>query len=336
MSSKFARYARGARQLPFTAIPVIDVAPLFGGSPSAFQQMAAAIDDACRNVGFFYIRNHGVAPAILDRAYAEARRFFALPAGDKKKIHYRNSRTRVRGFIPLGELEANVSADTKTDLQEGFDYGVDLPPEDPDHVAGNLLYGPNQWPECLPSFRAGTYAYFEAVVALGKELFRAFASALALPEDYFVPKITKPLAQGRVVYYPPSPNRVLEDTQRWGVGAHGDSECFTILAQDEVGGLQVRNSAGQWIEATPIADTFVINLGDMMARWTNGLYQSTPHRVLNRSNRARYSLVLFYGANYDTLVECLPTCRDPDHPPRYEPITQGAWTEQQLAGAYYR
>lgn len=336
MSSKFARHARGARQLPFTAIPVIDVAPLFGGTPSELQRMAAAIDDACRNVGFFYIKNHGVAPDILDRAYAEARRFFALPAAEKKKIHYRNSRTRIRGFIPFGELKADVSADTKTDLQEGFDYGVDLPPDDPDHVAGNLLYGSSQWPESLPSFRVATYAYFEAVVALGRELFRAFALALALPEDYFAPKITKPLAQGRVVYYPPSPKRALDDLQRWGVSEHCDYECFTILAQDEVGGLQVRNSAGQWIEATPIAGTFLINLGDMMARWTNGLYQSTPHRVLNRSTRVRYSLVLFYGANYDTLVECLPTCRDPDHPPRYDPVRQGAWTEQQLAAAYYR
>lgn len=293
--------------------------------------MAAAIDDACRNVGFFYIRNHRVPQSVLDRAFEEARKFFALPQEEKRKIHYTKVRTRVRGFIPLGELKADRYG--TADLQEGFDYGVELPTDDPDYRAGNPLHGPNQWPACLPSFRIGIYAYFEAALALGKQLFRAFASALDLPEDYFADKITKPLAQGRAIYYPVTDSSP-GDQQRWGIGAHSDYECFTILAQDDVGGLQVRNSAGNWIEAPPIPGTFVINLGDMMARWTNGLYQATPHRVLNRSARPRYSLVLFYGANYETVIECLPTCRDAGNPPRYPPITQGRWTKQQIDGLF--
>ena len=331
--SKFERYARGAKPIPFTSIPVIDVAPLFGGGFEARRAMADAIDDACRNVGFFYIKNHTLPQPLIDRAYAEAKRFFALPYDEKLKIHYKKARNRVRGFIPLGELKADK--DAKEDLQEGFDYGVELAAEDPDYAAGNPLHGPNQWPESLPSFREAVYAYFEASVALGRQLFRAFALALDLPENYFADKITKPLAQGRVIYYPPAPKVVLEDERHWGIGAHTDYECFTILAQDEIGGLQVRNSAGQWIEATPIPGTFLINMGDMMARWSNDLYQSTPHRVLNRSDRTRYSLILFYGANYDTVVECLPTCQDPAHPPKYRPVTQGAWTEQQIATAYF-
>ncbi len=328
-ASTFARYGRGAKQIPFTSIPVIDLASFLTGGETDRRRVAAVIDDACRNVGFFYIRNHGVPEAVLERAFSETRRFFALPMEEKRRIDFRHSRTRVRGFIPLGELKADPSA--KTDHQEGFDYGVELPPEDPDHRAGNILYGPNQWPAALPSFRIGLYGYFEAILKLGRELFRAFALALDLPEHFFDDKITKPLAQGRAIYYPPAPQDVLEDREHWGIGAHSDYECFTILAQDEVGGLQVRNSAGDWIEAPPIPGCFLINLGDMMARWTNAIYQSTPHRVLNRSNRARYSLVLFYGANYDARIECLPTCQDGDRPPRYPGITQGAWTEKQLA-----
>jgi isopenicillin N synthase-like dioxygenase len=330
--SKFEAHARGAARLPFTEIPIVDGAPLRGGSAGDLAGMARALDAACRNVGFFYLRNHGIPQPVIDRAFAEAHRFFALPREEKMKIHYKKSRTWVRGFTPIGELKADPSA--KGDLQEAFDFGVELPPEDPDHRAGVRMHGPNQWPAALPSFRIGTYRYLEAAVDLGRRLFRAFALALDLPPDFFDPMITKPLAQGRAIFYPPSSPDALEDRERWGVGTHSDYECFTILAQDDVGGLQVRNSAGRWIEATPVPGTLLINIGDMMARWTNRIYQSTPHRVLNRADRPRYSLVLFYGANHDAVIECLPTCRDEKHPPKFPPVTQGAWTEQQIAGIY--
>jgi isopenicillin N synthase-like dioxygenase len=325
-----AHERRDAKRLPFSSIPVIDVAPLLG-TPHTLDRMARAIDDACSNVGFFYICNHGVDPACVERAFAEARRFFALPYAEKMKIHYKKDGriSRVRGFVPLGELKAERHG--TPDLQEGFDFSLELPADDPDYLAGNPMYGPNRWPEGLPAFRTAVYGHFEAMVALGTRLFRAFALALGLPADFFADKITRPLAQGRVIYYPPAP----PEEGRWGIGAHCDYECFTILAQDEVGGLQVRNAAGEWIEAPPIPGAYIVNLGDMMARWTNDRYRSTPHRVLNRSGRARYSLVLFYGANHDTVIECLPTCREPGAPPRYAPVTQGAWTERQLADAYF-
>lgn len=330
--SKFEAYARGAARLPFTEIPIIDGGSLRNGSGAEVARIARTIDAACRNVGFFYLGNHGIPQPVIDRAFTEAHRFFTLPRDEKMKIHYKKSPTWVRGFTPVGELQADRNA--KTDLQEAFDFGVERPADDPDHRAGNRMHGPNQWPAALPSFRVGVYSYFEAAVGLGRSLFRAFALAFDLPSDFFDPKITKPLAQGRAIYYPPTSPDALEDRDRWGVGAHCDYECFTILAQDDVGGLQVRNSAGQWVEATPVPRTLLINIGDMMARWTNGIYQSTPHRVLNRADRARYSLVLFYGANHDAIIECLPTCRDAEHPPKFDPTTQGAWTEQQIARIY--
>lgn len=329
--SKFERHARGAKTVPFTAIPLIDIAPLFGDDRAALLGMAKAIDEACRNAGFFYVKNHGVPAATIERALGEARRFFALPLEEKMRIYYKKARNRVRGFIPLGELKADRTA--KGDFQEGFDYALELPADDPDYLAGNRLYGPNQWPEGVPEFREGTYGFFEAAIELGRQLFRAFALALDLPEDYFADKITKPLAQGRVIYYPPQ--TALDDERTWGIGEHTDYECFTILCQDATGGLQVRNSAGEWVEAAPIPGTFIVNLGDIMKRWTNGIYQSTPHRVLNRTGRERYSLVLFYGANYDTVIECLPTCREAGRPPKFLPVTQGAWTEANLESAYF-
>ena len=134
---------------------------------------------------------------------------------------------------------------------------------------------------------------------------RAFAIALDRPDDYFSPLITKPMARTRVIHYPEQTD--FDDTAQWGIGARTDYECFTIFSPDGAGGLQVKNADGEWIEAPPIPGAFTINIGDRMQRWTNDIYGSAPHRVLNRSGRERYSLALFFGANYDSVVSCLPS-----------------------------
>lgn len=320
-----------AKRVSFDSIPVVDIGPLSGGDRRAMERVAAALDHACRNIGFFYIKNHGVPQAVIERVCAEAARFFALPLDDKMKIYFRKARHYGRGYVPLLENKPDPTM-AKADLHEAFELSLELPADDPDYLAGCKMYGPNQWPEDLPGFRAGIYAYYEAIRELGRTLFRAFAIALDLPDDYFEDKIDKPMGQLRVIRYPPQEGPI--DGEQWGIGAHADYECFTILWQDEVGGLEVVNSAGDWIEAPPIPGTFVVNIGDMLARWTNDIYASTVHRVLNRSGQERYSFPFFYGANYDTVVTCLESCRDEGQPPKYPPTSAGEWAVVNIRQAY--
>jgi isopenicillin N synthase-like dioxygenase len=321
-----------AEHLAFHRIPVIDLAAAGGGDRAASAKTAKAIREACINVGFLYIKNHGVPETALEDALAATERFFALPEDvklkyDIAKIGYH------RGYVPVGGLSADPEAvDFKVDLQEGFELGLELPEDDPDSQAGNRIYGPNVWPAELPGFQSGVRGYFDEVLALGRRLFALFALALDLPEDHFDKEIEKPIAQLRLIHYPPAPAGT-PPRDAIGIGAHTDYECFTMLWQGGPG-LQVQNTAGQWIEAPPLPGTYVINIGDMLQRWTNDLFVSTPQRVISTSGKDRYSLPFFFGANYETVVTCLETCRGPDRPPRYPPTHFGLWAENMYTYAY--
>lgn len=305
-----------ARQSDFTSIPVIDLAPARGRRPGGLEAVGRAVRAAAENVGFLYIANHGVPQAVIDNALAAAKTFFDLPLAEKMKV---KANHRHRGFLTQGE--AVLSAKAKPDLKESFIWGLELPEDDPDVRAGKALMGPNQWPEAAPALRPALSAYYDAILACGDPLLRAFAVGLGLAEDFFTSKYVKPLARGTIIYYPPQPNWMAED--QFGVSPHSDYGCITILWQDDKGGLQARNRAGQWVDAPPIPGTFVINIGDLLARWTNDLFVSTPHRVVNRSGAARYSIPVFFDPNYDTLVSCAEALRMKDEPPHYPPITCG-------------
>ncbi|HEY9641039.1 MAG TPA: 2-oxoglutarate and iron-dependent oxygenase domain-containing protein [Coleofasciculaceae cyanobacterium] len=309
-----------AKQIPFTDIPVIDFAAMQSGDRAERQQVADQLCQSCIQVGFFYVKNHGVSQTVIDQAFAQAQRFFALPLEEKMKIHISHSPNH-RGYVPL--LEENTDPTAKGDLHEAIDFALEVAADDPDVLAGKVLYGPNVYPENLPGFRQAIEQYYWELYDLGRKIFQAFALALDLPEDYFEQKITKPLAQMRLLRYPPQTGTI--DDKQIGTGAHSDYECFTILMQDEVGGLQVLNSAGEWIAAVPIPGTFVVNIGDQMARWTNNLFSSTVHRAINQSKKERFSIPYFFGPNYDTLVEALPNCVNSENPAQYQPITTGEY-----------
>ena len=323
------RTSLASRRLAFDEIPVIDLAPLFGPRRRATEDCAAGLLRACTEVGFFYIRNHRIAARTIETALEQTRRFFALPMD--AKLAYDLERTRRhRGYVPFSALSADPGAEP--DRQEGFEVGLELPADDPLHLAGNSLHGPNVWPDELPGFSVAVYRYFEELLALGHVLFRAFAISLGLREDFFEPMITRPITQLRLIHYPETEHEA-GDSATLGVGAHTDYECFTILWQDAPG-LQVQNTSGEWIEAVPIPGTFVVNIGDMMQRWTNDLFVSTPHRVVNPARTARYSLPMFFGTNHDTVVRVLPECTGPGNPPRYPPTHAGHWTETMHTHVY--
>ncbi len=312
----------------FTEIPVLDLSAMFGNSRSAKQAMARELRNACINVGFFYVKNHAIPASVIQDVRNQTEQFFSLPRETKCKYDIGKLK-RHRGFVPIGGLTAGPDEDP--DQQEGYELGLELPADDPDYLSGSKLFGPNVWPEELPEFQEEVYAYFEAIFNLGRTLFRAFALALDLPENYFDKEITKPIAQLRLLYYPPNANEKSEPTM--GIGAHTDYECFTILWQTEPG-LQVQNRAKEWIEATPIEDCFLVNIGDMMMRWTNNLFRSTPHRVITQTSKKRYSFPFFFAANYDTVVRSLDSCCSETNPPAYPPTKFGYWVENMHAYSY--
>ena len=326
---QLAGHGLTARDVPFHEIPVIDFAAMLGDDAAAKRVVAAALRDAATQIGFFYIRNHGVPEAVIAALFAAGPKFFALPLAQKMAVHVKLSRNN-SGYTPL--LEENTDPAGKGDVHEAYDMALELERDDPALQAGQSLYAENLWPEALPEFRAAMLDYNSAVMKLGRKLFGAFALALDLPETYFDPMITKPTMAQRIVYYP-SQDGVVADEQI-GIGAHSDYECFTILAQHEVAALQVLNCAGEWISAPPIPGTFVVNIGDQMARWSNDLFASTVHRAINTTGRPRYSIPFFLGTNYDTVIDVLPGCVTAERPRKYEPVVAGDYVQSRFDATY--
>jgi isopenicillin N synthase-like dioxygenase len=308
-------------------IPVIALGALRDRSASA--AVAATIGQACRQTGFFYVSEHGIADALLDEVRGQAEAFFALPEAAKKRVSIEHSRHN-RGYVPF-EAE-KLDPARKGDLKEGFNMGRELAADDPDLVAGRPFCGPNQWPPAMPAFRNALGRYFDAMLALCQDLHRAFALDLGMPGNFFENLIDKPLATLRLLHYPPHPGTFAPD--QYGAAPHTDYGNVTVLLQDMAGGLEVRARNGEWIAATPLAGTFVCNIGDCLMRWSNDTYVSTPHRVVNRSGRRRLSVPFFLDPNGEAPVACLPSCAGPDRPPLYPPTTGAAYLRERLDATY--
>lgn len=297
-------------------LPVIDFAPVRAHETAGTAAAARAIRDACLTNGFFYIANHGVPQAVIDAVHDEGQRFFRLPIEVKRQAAVN---ARHRGFNALGD--ALMYEARKPDYKEFFSIGLDLPEDDPDVLAGEKLRGPNNWPPGRPAFRAALEAYYAAMLACGADLMRAVAVSLDLPPDFFASRYRKPLQRTQIVYYPPQPPNAEAD--QFGVAPHSDFGCITLLWQDSNGGLEVQERSTQrWIPAPPIPGTLVINVADLLARWTNDRYASTPHRVINRSGRERLSIATFHDPDYKAVVDPREL-GTPDGDCRYAPILAG-------------
>jgi isopenicillin N synthase-like dioxygenase len=310
-------------------LPIIDVGGLYSAEARTRGAVAAEIRRACLDKGFFYIRGHGVAPALGEAVFAAARNFFARPEAEKLGLHKARSPAN-RGYEPLrGQtLEPGAPAD----LKEGFYIGPELTADDPRVLAVRFNQGPNQWPDD-PDFRAAMEAYHGALSGLAAGLMRGLALSLYLPEDHFDGFCREPIALLRLLHYPPQPARGPPDEK--GAGAHTDFGGLTLLLQDENGGLEVYDrDLEAWIAAPPVPGTLVVNLGDLIARWTNDRYRSTLHRVVNRSGQERYSVPFFFSGVPDYPVECLPTCLAPGEAPLYPPTTVEAHLKAMYARTY--
>jgi isopenicillin N synthase-like dioxygenase len=307
----------------FDSIPVIDFGGMLNDDVTAKAEMAAKLRDACVNVGFFYLANHGIPKGLVDAVFGECPRFFGLPLEEKMRLHVRQSSTLL-GYVGFKDENANPAIG-KGDLHEAFDFTSEEVEVDGRLLHADFRRAGNLWPENLPGFHETMTRYSVAVRLLAQRIFGAFALAIGLPEDYFRPLTDRHMSLIRILHYPSTPGPL--DERQLGTGAHTDHECFTILFQDEVQALQVKNRRGEWIDAPPIPGTFVVNIGDQMARWTNGLFQSTPHRVANLTGRARHSVPCFVGPNPDAVIEALPSCVSPDNPAKYPPIVAGEYVQ---------
>ncbi len=310
-----------------SAIPVIDVGALSGPDTAARVRVAAQIGAACREVGFFYVANHPVPPALTAEVFATARRFFAAPEAVKRAVLYTAAGNR--GYVPMqGEA---LDPSQPPDLKEAFNIGLDLAPDDPEIAAAAPFRAANLWP-ALPGFRATMLDYFAACHGLGLMLHRAFALDLGLPPPFFDDKLDRPMAVLRLLHYPPAPER--PETGQMGAGAHTDYGCATLLATDGVGGLQVRTRAGDWLDAPHVEGAFVCNIGDCLMRWTNDIYASTPHRVVSPAGRERFSVAFFLDPNPEAEIACLPGCATSDRPARYAPVRGDAFLMSRLSPTY--
>ncbi len=309
-------------------VPIIDVGPFLEGAPHARRDVAEQVARACEDIGFLTVVGHGVPSVLTERMARVSREFFDLPLEEKRRW---TGADPSRGYRPMGDesLSYSLGAAAPPDLKETLDVGpVDVRDgvlADPEAAP---YFVPNIWPDTPADLRAVWTSFYREMTRLAADLMRIFAVALDLPEPYFADKIDRHISRMRAINYPPPAGPAAPGQLR--SGAHSDYGSLTILhIEDAPGGLQVCNRQDEWVDVTPVPGSFVVNLGDLMMHWTNDRWISTLHRVVNppddqRRNSRRQSLVFFHQPNHDALIECLPSCQGPEHPPKYAPITSGA------------
>jgi isopenicillin N synthase-like dioxygenase len=310
-------------------IPVVDLSAFSNGDAAGKRSAAKALGDAARGLGFMVVGGHGIDPLLGRDLRDTALEFFDLPL-DQKLVVRRPRNDQNRGYIPYGEetLVRMAGGDSPPDYKEVFAIGPeDIPSAS--YFTGPSSYpsfAPNLWPEAPVELRMRMLAYWAAMEGLMRRIGEALAIALELPSDHFASVLDEThTSQLRLLHYPP-----LDEPPQPGqlrAGAHSDVGMMTILRNDPVpGGLQVKNRAGQWLDAPAIDNTYIVNIGDLLMRWTNDELISTAHRVAvppanAGSETRRLSVGFFVGPRYDAIVECLPTCHGADNPPRYAPVS---------------
>lgn len=295
-------------------VPVLDLSPLNDGGDLA--PLAKQLRHACVTTGFFYVARHGIPEATIEDIFATTKRYFDLPL--EQRLSHRMDEKYRRGYMPQG---INQHPGFAPDLKESFEIGVDLPLTDPDVAAGLPLHGPNNWPADCPWLSEASEAYFAQTDALGRRLLRVFAVSLDMPEAYFQQFCIKPMVQMRLFHYPAQ--APVTDDNAFGVAPHTDYGMITMLLQDPVGGLELKKRDGEWVGAPYVPGTLVINIGDLFQRWTNDIYSSNQHRVINRTGKERYSIPTFFNLDYNSMVSCLSTCQSADKPAKYPSIKSG-------------
>ena len=317
-------------------VPIIDVSALQSGDLTARKACARQLGQACETIGFLVLDNHGVSAETRAAMRATTKAFFDRSEAEKKRFMTENG--GFRGYTPLATeaLAKTLDLETAPDLYEAFTIGRPQTPDDAYHNKHRAdFFAPNIWPDGDDGMKAAWIDYYNAISALAARLMRAFALDLDLPESFFDDKIDRSISNLRAINYPeqlvpPKPNQIR-------CGEHTDYGSLTLVYPDDApGGLQVLAKDGKWADVPYVPDAFVMNIGDLLAEWTNDRWVSTLHRVVNppadkASTARRLSIAFFHQPNYDALIECLPTCVTDEAPPRYDPVFSGEHLQRKVA-----
>ena len=322
------------------AVPVIDIAPFFQGNEAGRQHVAHQVRDACERIGFFVVTGHGVPVDVGERLYAAAKVFFDLSLDEKLEIE-KPAGTDPRGFAPQGTKTVGKDRDPtlKPSLHESFGIGpLDIGPDDYYHcMAAGTHFRPNLWPKRPPDFQPVMTAYYRHMENLANGILSIFSKALDVPSEYFLSRVKRHTSVLRLIHYPGLSKQPSVGEER--SAAHTDTTAITILRIDDApGGLEVRTREGQWVPVTRAPDSFVINIGDVMMRWTNDRFLSTMHRVTNPpvvpdgSLTRRISIPYFCLPDYDAVIQCVPGCEGDGA--KYPPITSGELLSRRYRTTY--
>ena len=281
-----------AQAMP-AGIPTVDLGGLYTHDPAAKKAVAAKIGAACDEIGFFYAVNHNVPVEVIDRTVAMADKFFSQPVSERLKVKADKNN---RGYREIGDV---VHANGKPSARDNFDLGFPVADDDPEVLAGTPLYAPNKWPD-LPGFREALESYYGETYKLGMKILEGFALYLGKDEAFFRRHFTKPVADMVINHYWGTAGLHISDQAS---GPHTDHGIVTILWQDSLGGLEVMGKDGNWIAVTPLRGSYVINIGELMKRWTNGRFKATVHRVVHLQDKSRYSMPLFCNPDFRTIVD---------------------------------
>lgn len=313
------------------SVPVIDLSAFLHDDAAGQAEAARRIDEALRTVGFFSVVGHGVDPGLVAEMTDASRRFFDLPMADKLAcIHPQGGIGR--GYVPFGgeangrTLHQAAAADAKEQIAFGrFDVPDSAYYRQP---FAQVAFQPNVLPPQPPGYAGTARRYYEAMQALAQRLLRALATALQVRADFFDDKFDHHTSVMRVLNYPDQAGLALAPGQLRS-GEHTDFGSLTLLLADRApGGLQVRLRNGEWVDVLPPEGGFIVNIGDLMAVWTNDRWVSNLHRVANppdgcSGSTRRLSIAYFVHANYDALIECIPSCQAPGQPARHAPVLAG-------------
>ena len=303
------------------SIPILDVSAYLAGEPGALAALAEELRYALENVGFYYLSGHDIPLELIEATVDAAKRFHAQPLDAKLPLRANEHNV---GYMPVNSSvsrASQVEKAKKPNLVEAFFLKREMPADHPDVLANKRYRCMNQWPEeaAVPGFRETAVAYSDAVESLCKRMLPVYALALDLPSNWFDKPFDDPQYTLRLSHYPPSE---VGDADQYGLAPHTDSSFLTMLAQADLPGLSIRMPTGNWVDVPVIKGALVVNSGDLMRRWTNHRFLSTPHRAINRNPGAdRYAIPFFFDASIDCSMECLPTCSAADNPAKYEPIT---------------
>ena len=299
-------------------IPVLDLAPLRAGEPGALERLGTELRRAYSEVGFMFVRGHGVPERLVEAAFKAAEQFHAQPLEAKMALEFDHHNT---GYLPMRGSTTRMNAlgtIYKPNANEAVFFKRDLPANHPDVMAGKRFRSMMRWPS-LPGFRDAVVEYSAAMETLGLSLLPIYATALGMPADFFADKFREPMYTLRMTHYPQQDPMTADE--EWGLAPHADTSFMTILAQNKVPGLSLRLPGGEWVDAPAPEGAFLVNGGMMLRRWTNERFLATPHRVTNRSGKERYAIPFFMDADYEAVLAPIPTCVDAGHPAKYPPFT---------------